>query len=64
MKRFNRMLKRLELSQKEQEPETLFKHLWTVSGGWSNTTRGMLLAMLPSERAAEIKASHVSEKKE
>lgn len=62
MKRFHRMLSRLEFAQKDYNPELLFKDLWIIPGQWSNTTRGMLLSMLPADIAKEVKASHVQKK--
>lgn len=64
MKRFNRMLARLEISQKFEEPETLYKDLWQIPGGWSNTTRGMLLSMLKPSHTKEVKASYTPPKED
>lgn len=64
MKRFNRMLARLELAQKVYDPQILYKDLWKIGGGWSTTTRGMLLAQLDSDTAKTVKESYSPHKED
>lgn len=64
MNGFSRMLYRLGIAQKEHDPETLYKQLWTMPGQRSATTRGMVLGMLSAEEKKRVQGTFLKDTKE